>query len=423
LSSRPKRELLGRTAGVLFACGMLAGKALQFQSFPGPYGALRAYYLQEGYGQAASVALWLLRAAVWTLETAIAAGYLAAFATRLPAKGVARGFMETAFPLLVLLLPAAITGSPYTLPSLVPAASAWHAPALMLALLLLAGGEALNVWGLMTLRRSFSMMPEARALVTSGPFKRMRHPLYAGHSFAFLGYALLHWSPAALVGYGLFVAGQIIRARMEEAKLQESFPEYAAYKKKVPAFFPGFTLLANAAFLAAIAAGLPFCSGAAAFLGEELLDRGLAWALAGLLPLYCAVTLAVCLASRRLEELDDAEGAARWDSDPWRRKFHDLFLIGSFGLSAIFARSLPFPMGSADAVAVGLEAAAVIILCAELASRTIKSSRPWTVWLRLAAVWLLFAPFRKQAGVWDLLSAGLAAALSGACLSWRSKAP
>ena len=43
---------------------------------------------------------------------------------------------------------------------------------------LVIGGTAFGVWGLLYLRHSFSIIPEARRLVVGGPYRIVRHPLY-----------------------------------------------------------------------------------------------------------------------------------------------------------------------------------------------------------------------------------------------------
>ncbi|MDQ6741518.1 MAG: hypothetical protein M3Z97_01220, partial [Candidatus Dormibacteraeota bacterium] len=53
--------------------------------------------------------------------------------------------------------------------------------------LLLGAGMAYSIWALLYLRRSFSILPEARRLVTHGPYALSRHPLYLGEAVAALG--------------------------------------------------------------------------------------------------------------------------------------------------------------------------------------------------------------------------------------------
>lgn len=84
---------------------------------------------------------------------------------------------------------------------------------------------------LMALGGSHSALPKARRLVTSGPYKMMRHPLYC---FAFLlqvGTLLViapkwSWVPCLLVPL------QIYRARAEEKVLDSKFgPLWRSYKQ------------------------------------------------------------------------------------------------------------------------------------------------------------------------------------------------
>jgi protein-S-isoprenylcysteine O-methyltransferase Ste14 len=218
-----RRERLARAAGALAAVALLAGKLLQLPSWPGPF---------------SPTAAWTLRLLCWLLETGIVAGYLAAFLTRERARRLAEGPLETAFPLAVAALPLAITLSPYGYDRLVAPGAPAHAPGLLALLALQAAGQALNLAGLLALRRSFSLMSEARSPVLGGPYRWIRHPLYAGHLVAFLATTLLHWSPASAAVYALFAVGQYFRARVEEGKMAGAFPEYAAYRAATGMFLP-----------------------------------------------------------------------------------------------------------------------------------------------------------------------------------------
>src|SRR5262249_11901388 len=54
----------------------------------------------------------------------------------------------------------------------------WFAAALVLSITMIALGSSLPAYTVWHLGRSFSLMPEARRLVTSGPYRIVRHPLY-----------------------------------------------------------------------------------------------------------------------------------------------------------------------------------------------------------------------------------------------------
>lgn len=100
-------------------------------------------------------------------------------------------------------------------------------------------GHILAVYALAWLGRSFSIMAEARRLVTDGPYALVRHPLYVAEEIAaiglFLQYASL-WTALLIVAS---LAFQFQRIRNEEQILRETFPEYAAYARTTRRLIPG----------------------------------------------------------------------------------------------------------------------------------------------------------------------------------------
>jgi protein-S-isoprenylcysteine O-methyltransferase Ste14 len=105
-----------------------------------------------------------------------------------------------------------------------------------LALALLLVGTVGMLIAIAKLGKSFSIMPEARKLVTSGPYALARHPLYVMDLFSIAGTVILFEQPwAGVLGLSV-VAMLVIRTHFEEQVLTEVYPEYADYKKRVKRF-------------------------------------------------------------------------------------------------------------------------------------------------------------------------------------------
>jgi protein-S-isoprenylcysteine O-methyltransferase Ste14 len=115
-----------------------------------------------------------------------------------------------------------------------------HRQGLVLAADLLATfGLAYSVWGLAYLRRSFSIIPEARRLVTGGPYSLSRHPVYLGEIVAAIGInlATAGWAGGLAVVY--FIVCELLRIRWEEGVLARAFPnDYPAYAHSVARYLP-----------------------------------------------------------------------------------------------------------------------------------------------------------------------------------------
>jgi len=80
---------------------------------------------------------------------------------------------------------------------------------------------------------SFSVTAQARALVTTGLYSRIRNPIYIFGALAILSMSLVlsNWIPVVLVV--VVIPMQIIRIRKEEAVLAETFgEEYLRYKSQ-----------------------------------------------------------------------------------------------------------------------------------------------------------------------------------------------
>jgi len=123
---------------------------------------------------------------------------------------------------------------------LVAGDGAFSGAALFAANVLLAGGLLFAIASLAFLGRCFGILPDVRGLVTRGPYRIVRHPLYLGELTALLGIALgaERWAlavPLWLVCLGL----QIVRTGYEERSLQAEFPEYGPYAARTKRLIPG----------------------------------------------------------------------------------------------------------------------------------------------------------------------------------------
>jgi protein-S-isoprenylcysteine O-methyltransferase Ste14 len=106
------------------------------------------------------------------------------------------------------------------------------------ATLLVLLGTALSTFVLARLGRSFSVMAEARRLVTSGPYAIVRHPLYLTEEIAMLGLALQFFSLFTLLIFVIHLLVQIQRMKNEEAVLRQAYPEYSDYQARTARLIP-----------------------------------------------------------------------------------------------------------------------------------------------------------------------------------------
>jgi len=157
---------------------------------------------------------------LWAVETLIYLVLAIAFVLRLDPIERSRGVREVLIPLVGGLLPFALLTS-------APHPAVWSNNVLLHGVFWwMTAATALTIWGMWVMRRAFSITVEARELVARGPYRWLRHPIYAGELLTAAAVALWRFSWTNLALFVAFAAIQLLRARWEEQKLVRVFPGY-----------------------------------------------------------------------------------------------------------------------------------------------------------------------------------------------------
>ncbi len=110
-----------------------------------------------------------------------------------------------------------------------------------LGLVFLGVGGLLGTWGMVALGRNLTPFPkpiEGGSLVTVGPYRFVRHPIYAGLIFGTLGWALFRSNLLGIVLAVALFAFFDLKSRREERWLAESYADYAEYRRQVRKLIP-----------------------------------------------------------------------------------------------------------------------------------------------------------------------------------------
>jgi protein-S-isoprenylcysteine O-methyltransferase Ste14 len=93
-------------------------------------------------------------------------------------------------------------------------------------------GILLQIFSKFWLGRSYGFLPANRGVVTTGPYRIVRHPMYFGYLLNHIGFLLGSFSVHNLVVYLFFYVFQVIRILLEEKILMQD-DRYVKYAQKV----------------------------------------------------------------------------------------------------------------------------------------------------------------------------------------------
>jgi len=128
---------------------------------------------------------------------------------------------------------------------LLPAGSAWVTPAWLstCARVLSAAGAVLVVAGVVNLGRAATPLPTPvadGALSSHGLYRWVRHPIYTGVIALAIGSAIPSGSVLIVAATVALIVWLQIKARWEERRLLQRYPDYEAYAARTPRFIPSW---------------------------------------------------------------------------------------------------------------------------------------------------------------------------------------
>jgi protein-S-isoprenylcysteine O-methyltransferase Ste14 len=140
--------------------------------------------------------------------------------TRSPAKAQADGLLPRITAFVGTYLPWTITffgKTDQALPNLASTACVLVGMIMMLVTIRHLGG-------------AFSLTPQARSVVQTGPYRWIKHPLYFSEEIATLGVVLQYLTPVTVMVLILHIVVQLFRIIYEEDLLRRNCPEYSSYE-------------------------------------------------------------------------------------------------------------------------------------------------------------------------------------------------
>lgn len=142
-----------------------------------------------------------------------------------------------------VLFGAAMLAAPGWLPDMLTQRFLWGPDGPAFGTLLVLAGLAFALWARWHIGRNWSStvaVKESHTLITTGPYRWVRHPIYSGMVLALFGTAMAIGEARGFIGAGLVLLGFVIKLLGEEARMRDTFPaEYDAYCRRTARLLPG----------------------------------------------------------------------------------------------------------------------------------------------------------------------------------------
>ncbi len=111
-----------------------------------------------------------------------------------------------------------------------------------LGMVFVLGFIILTTWAVFVMRMSklrLGPQPDAKAtLVTNGPYRYIRHPMYTSLILLAIGCLIAGFNFIRLLAFIVLIIDLIFKVRIEESQLTESMPDYQQYARKTKRFIP-----------------------------------------------------------------------------------------------------------------------------------------------------------------------------------------
>ena len=136
---------------------------------------------------------------------------------------------------IILVVPRAtpaILAAPFLPPSAIGAALGLALTALGLGIAIAARIYLAGNWS------AAVEIKEGHALIRSGPYRYVRHPIYSGLLLALLGTAVALDRWRAVLAFALIFVALLLKSRHEENGLRRALPDYATYTRETAALIP-----------------------------------------------------------------------------------------------------------------------------------------------------------------------------------------